>query len=236
LFLFIPLVLGVWIAAFRIDQAVGLIDRLQLWADRKRATLGNSTGRSKSFWRKHQSQKQLTIFRTAARGTILGNRGGALHNSDREVVRRYKSRRWITCVLEFRGRRRIVMSPNRYTELFFLDEAVAFAAGHRPCAECRRQRYNAFRHAWQRVKQQDSYPFADDMDLELHPARIDREKKVTYEAAVSSLPDGCFVQIEGRGQALVSLGLRCESIYPSDYQPGARTICRTLRAVQELLH
>lgn len=78
------------------------------------------------------------IFRTAARGTMLGNRGGALHNSDREIVRGYKSRRWITCVLEFRGRQRIVMSPNLYTELFFLDEAVAFAAGHRPCAECRR--------------------------------------------------------------------------------------------------
>jgi hypothetical protein len=138
------------------------------------------------------------IFRTAARGTMLGNRGGALHNSDREIVRGYKSRRWITCVLEFRGRRRIVMSPNRYTELFFLDEAVAFAAGHRPCAECRRQRYYAFRHAWRRVKQQHSYPLADDMDLELHPARIARGKKVTYEADSSSLPDGCFVQVEGR--------------------------------------
>ena len=131
-----------------------------------------------------------TIFRTAARGTMLGNRGGALHNSDREIVRGYKSRRWITCVLEFRGRHRIVMSSNRYTELFFLDEAVAFAAGHRPCAECRRQRYDAFRQAWRRLKQQDSYPFADDMDRELHPARIDRGKK--------ALPDGCFVQIEGR--------------------------------------
>jgi hypothetical protein len=138
------------------------------------------------------------IFRTAARGTMLGNRGGALHNPEREIVRPYKSRRWIACVLEFRGRRRIVMSPNRYAELFFLDEAVAFAAGHRPCAECRRQRYNAFRHAWRRVKRQDSYPFADDIDLELHPARIDRGKKVTYEAALSSLPDGCFVRIEGR--------------------------------------
>jgi hypothetical protein len=138
------------------------------------------------------------IFRTAARGTMLGNRGGALHNSDREIVRGYKSRRWITCVLEFRGRRRIVMSPNRYTELFFLDEAVAFAAGHRPCAECRRQRYNAFRRAWRRVMQQDSYPLADDMDLELHPARIDRGKKVKYQAALSSLPDGCFIEIEER--------------------------------------
>jgi len=137
------------------------------------------------------------LIRTAARGTMLGNRGGALHNEDREIVRAYMSRRWITCVLEFRGRHRAVMSPNRYTELFFLDEAVAFAAGHRPCAECRRERYNAFREPWARAKQQDRLPFADDMDLELHPARIDKRKKVTCEAPLRSLPDGCFVQIEG---------------------------------------
>ena len=121
-----------------------------------------------------------------------------MHNSNREIVRGYKSRRWITCVGEFRGGQSIVMASNRYTELFFLDEAVAFSAGHGLCAVCRRQRYNAFRHAWRRVKQQVSYLLADDMDLELHPARIDSRKRVAYEAALSSLPDGCFVQIEGR--------------------------------------
>lgn len=138
------------------------------------------------------------IFRTSARGTMMGNRGGALHSANREIVRRYKSRRWISCVLEFRGRHRTVMSPNRYTELFFLDEAVAFAAGHRPCAECRRGRYNAFKGAWQRVHGHDEVPFADVMDREIHPARIANGKKVTHEAALSSLPDGCFVQVEGR--------------------------------------
>jgi len=137
------------------------------------------------------------IFRTHARGTMMGNRGGALHNRDREIVRSYKTRRWITCVLEFRGRYRKVMSEGRYTELFFLDEAVAFAAGHRPCAECRRESYNAFRDAWRRRGKQESPPFADEMDLELHPARIDRGQKVTYEAALSSLPDGSFIQVEG---------------------------------------
>jgi len=137
------------------------------------------------------------IFRTAARGTMMGNRGGALHNADREIIRSYKSRRWIACVLEFRGRRRIVMSPNRYTELFFLDEAVALAAGHRPCSECRRERYNTFRDAWRRSRQA-SRPCADEMDLELHPARIDkRRKKVTFEAALGLLPDGSFVETEG---------------------------------------
>jgi hypothetical protein len=137
------------------------------------------------------------LIRTTARGTIMGNRGGALHNSEREIVRAYKSRRWITCLLEFRGRHRVVMSPNRYTELFFLDEATAFAAGHRPCAECRRGRYNAFKDAWQLAHRLDEPPFAEQMDLELHPARIDQRKKVAHEAALGSLPDGCFVEIEG---------------------------------------
>ena len=137
------------------------------------------------------------LIRTPARGTMMGNRGGALHNADQEIVRSYKSRRWITCVLEFRGRHREVMSRNRYTELFFIDEAVASAAGHRPCAECRRERYNAFRDAWARAKQQNDRPSADEMDLELHPARIDKRKKVTYETPLRLLPDGCFVQIVG---------------------------------------
>ncbi len=128
---------------------------------------------------------------------MMGNRGGAIHNSDREIVSSYKSRRWITCVLEFRGRYRKVMSEGRYTELFFLDEATSFAAGHRPCAECRRERYNAFRDAWRRQSKQARPPFADEMDLELQPARIGREKKVTYEAALGSLPDGAFVSVEG---------------------------------------
>jgi hypothetical protein len=148
------------------------------------------------------------LFRTSARGTMMGNRGGALHNSDREIIRRFKSRRWITCVLQFRGRHRIVMSERRYTELFFLDEAVAFAAGHRPCAECRRERFNAFRHSWRRSSGQDHLPMADEMDLELHPARIDRQRrKVTYEAALDSLPDGCFVRIDGRGYLVWNSGL-----------------------------
>src|SRR5690348_4599407 len=89
------------------------------------------------------------FIETEARGTMMGNRGGALHNQQKEIVRRYKTRRWITCVLEFKGRRRVTMAPKRYTELFFLDEAVAFAAGHRPCAECRRERFNAFLYTWQ---------------------------------------------------------------------------------------
>jgi hypothetical protein len=119
-----------------------------------------------------------------------------LHNGKKELIRSYKTRRWITCVLLFRDRHRTVMSENRYTELFFLDEAVAFAAGHRPCAECQRDRFNAFRNAWQRAYQLDHLPFADEMDLVLHPARIEKSRmKVTYQAALASLPNGCFIQL-----------------------------------------
>lgn len=134
---------------------------------------------------------------TPARGTFMGNRGGAIHNDRREIVRQYVSRRWIACVLEFRGRRRVVMSPRRYTELFFLDEAVALAAGHRPCAECRRARFNEFRRAWAGRDDSSPLPSADSMDLELHSARVGRKKeKVIYRAELRSLPDGCFIEIE----------------------------------------
>jgi hypothetical protein len=136
------------------------------------------------------------IIRTPARGSMMGNRGGAIHNQRREIVRPFKSRRWITCVLEFRGRRRVVMSPGLYTELFFLDEAVAFAAGHRPCAECRRERYNAFREAWRRTHGLDQLPYADEMDLELHPSRLGPQGQVTYRAPLGSLPDGVFIRME----------------------------------------
>jgi hypothetical protein len=137
------------------------------------------------------------LFRTPARGTMMGNRGGALHNHEREIVRQYMDRRWIACVLEFRGRRREVMSPGRYTELFFLDEAVSLAAGHRPCAECRRERYNAFREAWRRGQGGGEAPRAGEMDVDLHRARVDRQgRKVTYEAELDSLPNGCFVEME----------------------------------------
>ena len=136
-----------------------------------------------------------TIFRSPARGTFMGNRGGALHNEQREIVRAYFSRRWIACVLEFKGRHRTVMSPRRYTELFFLDEAVAFAAGHRPCAECRHKRFRAFQSAWKR--RDADVVRADDIDAELHRARLDLErKKRTYKAPLRSLPNGCFVRIE----------------------------------------
>jgi hypothetical protein len=138
----------------------------------------------------------------------MGNRGGVLHDVHRQIVRRYASRRWITCLPEFKGRRRSVMSPGRYTELFFLDEAVALSAGHRPCAECRRDRFNAFRDAWIRSAGGARVLRADEIDAELHRARIDgRGRKVAYQALLGSLPDGCFVQIEGSSYLVSGDGL-----------------------------
>ena len=80
------------------------------------------------------------VVAVAGRGTLLGNRG-VLHDEHQRIVRYAAVRRWIACVTEFRGRKRTVMTPKRYTELFFLDDATAFAAGHRPCAECRNADY-----------------------------------------------------------------------------------------------
>jgi hypothetical protein len=87
------------------------------------------------------------LIATPARGTLTGNRG-CLHDEHGRIRRRYQGERWIICVLEFKGRRRPLMTPGRYTELFFLDEATALAAGHRPCAECQRDRFNLFRDTW----------------------------------------------------------------------------------------
>src|ERR1700704_2254777 len=96
-------------------------------------------------------QNRVTPFgnlvAVAGRGLLMGNRG-RLHDAERRIVRYAQGRRWIACLTRFRGRRRTVMSPGLYTELFFLDEAVALAAGHRPCAECRRERFKAFVNSW----------------------------------------------------------------------------------------
>lgn len=136
------------------------------------------------------------LFTTTSRGTLMGNRG-CLHDAQRRIRRPYACRRWITCVLEFRGRHRTVMAPGRYTELFFLDEATALAAGHRPCAECQHARYLLFRDAWAEANPglaPSSPPRADEMDRVLHRERLEgRRRKRTYAARVSDLPPGVMV-------------------------------------------
>lgn len=123
------------------------------------------------------------------RGTLMGNRG-CLHDAVGAVRRAWQLRRWIVCVLEFKGRRRRAMTPGHYTELFFLDEATALAAGHRPCAECRRDRFNAFLAAL------GERPSAVALDRRLHAERItDGGEQRTHRAKLGGLPDGVFVRL-----------------------------------------
>jgi hypothetical protein len=139
------------------------------------------------------------IIRTAARGAWMGNRG-LLHNDRKEIVRPFRLLAWITCVLAFKDRKRIVMSPGLYTELFFLDEATAFAAGHRPCYECRRDDYRRFKQYW--LLGNPAHHFNDktsitEIDAILHRERMNAGKsKVTFPADISELPDGTFVLID----------------------------------------
>lgn len=137
------------------------------------------------------------LIATEARGTLMGNRGGAIHNEKRQIVRPFKSRQWITCLLEFKGRQRVVMSPRLYTELFFLDEATAFAAGHRPCAECRRADFLRFLDVWPgRVAGEKL--LVDAIDRVLHAERMDADgSKATYREPLELLPDGTFIRQEG---------------------------------------
>ena len=131
----------------------------------------------------------------------MGNRG-VLHDASRRIVAAWRSRRWITCVLSYRGRRREVFTPHRYSELFFLDEATSLAAGHRPCAECRRSRYEEFCAAWTGEPNLPDWRRgrrADAIDRVLHAERV-REGggKKTYPAVLSSLPPGTMVENGGR--------------------------------------
>jgi hypothetical protein len=136
------------------------------------------------------------LIAVEARGTMFGNRG-VLHNHQREIVRFHQVRRWIICVLEFRGRHReLKMQPNRYTELFFLDEVTALAAGHRPCAECRHQDYQHFRRCYAAGAGGSNgwLPTADEMDVRLHEDRLQgRGVRKTYSDNIAALPDGVFI-------------------------------------------
>jgi hypothetical protein len=148
------------------------------------------------------------IVAVEARGTLMGNRG-CLHDENRRIRRPFATRRWIACVLEFRGRHRQVMSPGRYTELFFLDEATALAAGHRPCAECRREDYCRFREAWAAAnggRDGAALPSADEMDAVLHAERLDDLRgKRTYTAPAAGLPPGVMVAGEDGRPYLVGV-------------------------------
>jgi hypothetical protein len=136
------------------------------------------------------------IVATPERGTFTGNRG-IIHDPARRTLlkRRWTTKAWIICVCEFRGRRRDVMGTQSWTELFFLDEATAFAAGHRPCFYCRRADANAFRAAWQRGNRTSDLR-APAVDAVLHAERLDRRAKRLHPLPMplDELPDGAMVQ------------------------------------------
>lgn len=158
-------------------------------------------------------QNRVTPFgelvAASARGTLMGNRG-CLHDTSGVIRRKYQGKRWIICLLSFKGRRQPIMAAGRYTQLFFLDEATALAAGHRPCAECQRERFGAFREAWARGNPGGSpanQPTADQIDATLHRERITPQgEQVTFAARLDDLPDGCFVRLEGDRATYLVLG------------------------------
>lgn len=144
-------------------------------------------------------QNRVTPFGEIAalpgRGLMMGNRG-ILHDDHRRIVRASQSRRWIACRLQYKNIRRTVMRPHSWTELFFLDEATAFSAGHRPCAECRRDDYNRFKNLWASVH--GGPVSADIMDAALQAERGGSRKKRTYRAQLATLPDGAYIVLDGK--------------------------------------
>jgi hypothetical protein len=147
------------------------------------------------------------IVSASERGTLMGNRG-VLHDPTGRIIRPWQLIRWISCVTEFRGRRRPLMAPGRWTELFFLDEATAFAAGHRPCAHCRHADYQRFRRAWSAARAREPAS-AEAIDRVLHEERlIGRRAQRTHVERRGALPDGAIVSVDGephlvRGDALL---------------------------------
>ena len=130
---------------------------------------------------------------------MMGNRGGRLHRDDQTLSgSRWKNKHWLICVCEFKGRRRDVWGKY-YTELFFLDEPTALAAGHRPCFECRRQAAKAFIAAFPGAPSH-----VDAMDEALHRERLDNKRKRLWRARLGDLPDGAMIARDGRTYALRS--------------------------------
>jgi hypothetical protein len=148
------------------------------------------------------------LLAVPARGLFFGNRGGRFHTDAQTLTaRRWASRHWICCVLAFKGRRRDVWG-RFYTELFFLDEPTALAAGHRPCFECRRKDAELFAEKWREACGLRARPYVDEMDNVLHNERLRGRAKRRHRRKIDDLPDGAFVAMEEgafvvRGDALL---------------------------------
>jgi hypothetical protein len=150
------------------------------------------------------------IIATPHRGMFTGNRGIIHDPATKTLTRRWASKAWLTCVCEFRGRRRVVMGGRSWTELFFLDEATALSAGHRPCFYCRRDDANRFRAAWEKGNGTAGM-LARDIDAVLHRERLagGRKRLHALPRTIERLPDGAMVQRDNdsylvlRGRALL---------------------------------
>jgi hypothetical protein len=147
------------------------------------------------------------IIATPHRGLFTGNRGIIHDPATKTLLRkRWSTPAWITCLCEFRGRWREVMGGRSWTELFFLDEATAFAAGHRPCFYCRREDAKRFRAAWEQGNRVSNVR-AKEMDTVLHRERLDHGRKRLHPlpTPLGQLPDGAMVQ-QGGDSFLIAQG------------------------------
>jgi hypothetical protein len=145
------------------------------------------------------------ITATPERGAWTGNRG-VIHNADKGIVRNHAVKYWITCVLEYKNFQRKVMTPNRWTELFFLDEANAFSAGHRPCGFCRNADFKRFKNLWI-LANGERYGLTGNVKMDvidnlIHQERLDEKgNQKTFRANLSTLPDGTFVTLNDATEA-----------------------------------
>jgi hypothetical protein len=147
------------------------------------------------------------IVRTPERGAFTGNRG-VIHNGQKEIIKNHAVKYWITCRLEYKGMHREVMTANRWTELFFLDEATAFAAGHRPCGFCRHADFKRFKTLWLQANGKKHSLIEnvkmDIIDNIIHKERLDDNNvQKTFSASLKTLPDGVFIKLMNNENAFL---------------------------------
>lgn len=181
------------------------------------------------------------IHAAPERGLFMGNRGGCFHRNDQTLKdRRWASKRWIICVLSFKDRRRALMQPGLYTELFFLDEATALAGGHRPCFECRRADASAFRDALVRAGHFPEGQTVDAIDTGI-AGEIQAVLGGAHRQAIapSSLPDGAmyavgdaaFLKLDGKARRWAFSGYgAAEPLHTEGLRLTPRLTCDALRA------
>jgi hypothetical protein len=142
---------------------------------------------------------------TPERGAWTGNRG-VIHNADKVIVRNHAVKYWITCELKYKNFQRKVMTPNRWTELFFLDETTAFAAGHRPCGFCRHPDFKRFKNLWL-LANGEQFSLEKDTKIDIIDALIHQERlnengsQKTFKANLTTLPDGTFITLNDSSKA-----------------------------------